>query len=189
MKIQDMLANIPMESHHSDLMSIPELLRFCLSRHLTGIAVAKSGDTGIYLAFSSGEPEGAVYCDEKGTFFGDKATVLIKGDEIFTVLDVKPDLVSTLVMGCRIYEKSYLKTNSACLVPDIGLKSTGIGILSLKVLRKNMPENGVCVSIRKEGMVVGSDFTTDDGSVRFRLMYGDYTCVVEDKVHAIRTFR
>ncbi len=188
MKTRDLLDMIPKGSQYPESMSLAELLRFASTRHLNGIAVAKSDNGEMYLAFLAGEPEGAIYIDDKGTFYGDKATVLIQGNEIFALWDVEADLVRALVMGCRIYEKTYIKTSSTYDVPDIGVKSTGIGILSLTIMRKKVPKNGVRVSIRKEGMTVGSDITTDTGSVGFRLMYGDYTCIVEDRAHAVSTF-
>ena len=188
MKIRELLDMVPKESQYPESMPLAGLLQFASTRHLNGIAVATSGYTEIYLAFLSGEPEGAIYIDDKGTFYGDKATVLLQGNETFTLWDVKADLVDALVMGCRIYERAYIKTRAMDDMPDIGLKSTGIGILSLTIMHKNVPRNGVRVSIRKEKLMLGSDITTDAGSVGFRLMYGDYTCIVEDKVHGVSTF-
>lgn len=188
MEIKDLRDMLQKESQYLEGLSLAELLRLASTRQLDGIAVAKSDNTEMYIAFLSGEPEGAIYIDDKGTFYGDKATVLIQGNETFTLWYVKADLVRALVMGCRIYEKAYIKTSSTYKVPNIGVKSTGIGVLSITILDKNIPKNGVRVSIRKEGMTVGSDFTTDTGSVGFRLMYGDYSCIIEDRAHGVSTF-
>jgi len=49
--------------------------------------------------------------------------------------------------------------------------------------------HGLWLSIRNEGMTVGSDITTDTGSVGFRLMYGAYICIVEDRSHAMTSFQ
>jgi hypothetical protein len=187
-KIRDVLAKVPKESLYPESMPLAELLRFASTRHINGIAKAKSDNAEMYLVFFSGEPEGAICIDDKGTFYGDKATVLIQGNETFALWDVEADLIRALVMRCRIYEKAYIKTSSMYEVPDIGIKSTGIGVLSLTITQKNVPKNGIWVSIREEGMTVGSDITTDTGSVSFRLMYGDYTCIVEDRAHIVSTF-
>ena len=101
---------------------------------------------------------------------------------------MKADVIDALVMGCRIFDKTYIRTKPRCPVPEFGKKSTGIGVLSLTITQNCCPENGIRVSIRKDGMIVGSDITTDSGNVRFRLMYGDYTCIVEDKAHTVTSF-
>ena len=101
---------------------------------------------------------------------------------------VKPDIVEAVVMGCRIFEKSHLRKNINYVIPEIGKKSQGIGLLSLVLQRDRVPENGVRVSIRKDGKVVGSDVTTDDGSVGFRVLHGDYDCIVQDRNQQITSF-
>ena len=55
--------------------------------------------------------------------------------------------------------------NSTCFVPEIGKKSQGIGVVTLSARREKNPQNGVRVSLRKEGKIVGSDVTTGAGEV------------------------
>jgi hypothetical protein len=45
------------------------------------------------------------------------------------------------------------------------------------------------VSIRKDGKIVGSDTTTGNGEVSFRVMYGNYTCLVQDRSQTVTHFQ
>jgi len=91
-------------------------------------------------------------------------------------------------MGCRIFEKGHLRKNITYSVPEIGKKSEGIGVINLAVRRDREPLNGVRVSIRKDGKIVGSDVTTGNGEVSFRVMYGNYTCIVQDRSQIVTHF-
>jgi len=73
-------------------------------------------------------------------------------------------------------------------VPEIGKKSDGIGVATIKIRREKNPQNGIRVSLRKDGKIVGSDVTTGDGEVSFRVMYGVYTCLVRDKSQVVMQF-
>ena len=106
----------------------------------------------------------------------------------FALHAVKAEIVTPLVMGCRLFEKSLIKTHTVNQIPRVGVTSTGIGVLTLTLMHGNAPWNGVRVSIRKDGLMVGSDITTGTGSCGFRLMYGDYTCIVEDQLHSVKLF-
>jgi hypothetical protein len=66
-------------------------------------------------------------------------------------------------------------------VPEIGGPPGGIGILSIVLKKEGLPQNGIRVSLRKDGKIVGSDITTNDGTVTFRVAYGIYDCIVQDK--------
>ncbi len=188
MKIRDLIENILKGSQYLGTFTMPELFTFIKAGSVSGIAVAKEGGKEYYLAIIGGEPEGAIYIDEKGELYGDKAVMLITGHEKWVLCDVKPDIVEAVVMGCRIFEKSHLRKSITYVIPEIGKKSQGIGQLHLIINRDREPQNGVRVSIRKEGKVVGSDVTTSDGSVGFRVMYGDYDCIVQDRSQVITSF-
>ena len=101
---------------------------------------------------------------------------------------MKAEIIEALVMGCRIFEKSHLRKNITHSVPEIGKKSQGIGVVSLTVCREKNPQNGIRVSLRKDGKVVGSDITTGNGEVSFRVMYGDYTCLLQDRSQVVMHF-
>jgi hypothetical protein len=91
-------------------------------------------------------------------------------------------------MGCRIFEKGHIRKNMSSPVVEIGERSRGYGVISLAVQRKKIPQNGVRVSIRKDGKIVGSDITTGNGEVSFRVMYGTYTCLVQDRSRTVTHF-
>ncbi|NMB79805.1 MAG: hypothetical protein GYA23_12010, partial [Methanomicrobiales archaeon] len=135
------------------------------------------------------EPEGAIYIDEKGELFGDNAVMLIKGQEQFTFHQVPKDFVDAVAMGCRIFKKSRLATGSCVEMPEIGKKSAGVGTLTLYIVKGNAPQNGIRISLRKDGQIVGSDVTTNDGSVGFRALHGTYDCVIQDRSQMVTTRR
>jgi hypothetical protein len=188
MNIPELLETILKESTFIGTFPLDELLRVAARRSINGIAVAKDTPREQYLAFVKGEPEGAIYIDSNGTLYGDNAIMLIGGGEPFDFWDVKPDIVDTLVMSCRIFEKSHLKQSTTCMVPEIGIKRVGIGVLTITILQKKVPLNGVWVAIRKEGQIVRSDTTTGTGTVSFRVMHGIYTCIVQDRFQTVTSF-
>lgn len=188
MKIQDMIDTILKASQPMGTFPLSELLKSAIKEKVNGIAVSRENEKQQYLAFLAGEAEGAIFIDEKGTLYGDKAVMLITGGESFTLYTVKPDLVDAVVAGCRIFEKSHMKIVNSYEIPAIGKKSAGLGVYTLTIQRNNEPQNGVRVSIRKEGKVVGSDVTTEDGSVGFKLMHGKYDVIVQDRSQKLSTF-
>jgi len=188
MRIQDLIENILKGSQYLGTFTLSDLFSFAKAGSINGIAVAKDGGKELYLALIGGEPEGAIYIDEKGELYGDNAVMMITGHENLVLCEVKPEIVDAVVMGCRIFEKSHLKTSITYCIPEIGRKSQGMGVLTLVILRDREPQNGIRVSIRREGKVVGSDVTTGDGSVGFRVLYGEYDCIVQDRNQQITPF-
>lgn len=188
MKIQDTIDTIVKESKPLGTFLLPELFRFAETDRLNGIAVSKENDKQQYLAILAGEAEGAIFIDEKGTLFGDNALMLMTGIERFTLYGVSPELVTSMIAGCRIFEKAYLKKGNCYEIPEFGKKNAGLGIFTLTLQRNNEPQNGIRVSIRKDGKVVGSDITTQDGSVGFKLMHGKYAVIVQDRNQQLTTF-
>jgi hypothetical protein len=186
--IKDLIGNVLTGSKYLGSFTLPELFRFSGTGSANGIAIAKAGGQELYLSFIDGEAEGAIYIDEKGELYGDKAVMMITGHEKFVLCDVKPDIVEAVVKGCRIFEKTHLRKSITYVLPEIGKKSLGIGHLRLIILRDRAPQNGIRVSIRREGKVVGSDVTSEDGSAGFRVMYGDYECIVQDRNKMITSF-
>jgi len=188
MKIQDMIDKILKKSEILGIFLLPELIQFAEKGRINGIAVSKEDETQQYLALLAGEAEGAIFIDEKGTLFGDNAVMLINGAGSFTLYDVNPELVNPVVTGCRIFEKSHIKKGNSYEIPEFGKKNAGLGVFTLTLQRNNEPVNGVRVSLRKDGKVVGSDITTQDGSVGFKLMHGSYAVIVQDRNQQILTF-
>lgn len=188
MKIQDLIGNILKSSPELGTFTLPDLLKYARSGSISGIAAVNENEKQCFLAVIAGEPEGAIYIDEKGTLYGDKAVMLFTGPEMYVLYDVKPDVVEAVAMGCRIFEKSHLKPGQTYELPEIGKKSQGMGVLSLVVRQNTLPQNGVRVSIRRDGKIVGSDITTEDGSVGFKVLHGKYDCIVQDRNQRITTF-
>ena len=146
MDLQELLENSLKHSKYQGTYSLADLLTHAASRQLNAVAVAKEGNSKYYLAFLNGEPEGALYVDADGALFGDKAVVHIRGGRDYVLCDAKPDVIDALVMGCRIFEKEHIRKNIMYMVPEIGRKSQGIGVVTLSVRREKKPQNGVRVS-------------------------------------------
>jgi hypothetical protein len=188
MNIQELIDTLLAGSTLKGTYTLPELIQATRSGRSNGIAIAISGDREFDLAIVDGEPEGAILIDEKGTLYGDKAVMLLAGNELFELYEVRKDLVEAVVMGCRILEKSHILKCGMDELPEIGIKSEGIGVLSITVQMNGRPENGIRVSVRKGRQVICTDVTTQNGTVGFRLMYGEYTCIVQDREMRISTF-
>jgi hypothetical protein len=188
MKIQDLMATFLADSREIGMFSFPELLRFAGEGRMNGIAVALGGDSMYYLAIISGETEGAVYTDEKGELYGDKAAIMISGRENFVLYQTDEKSARELAMRCRIFEKVHLGKNAMDAVPQIGIRGAGLGVLTITVRRDTTVQKGVRVSLRKEGQIVGSDITSGDGNASFRAMYGSYDCIIQDRRGAVTTF-
>jgi len=188
MDLQEILESILKGSKYLGTFSLADMLIFSSSRQISALAVSKEGNRQYYLAFLNGEPEGALYVDPEGSLFGDNAVVYIREGRQYVLCDVKPEIIDALVMGCRIFEKGHIRKNISYVVPEIGKKSQGLGVITLTVRREKIPQNGIRVSIRKDGKIVGSDVTTGKGEVSFRVMYGDYTCLVQDRSQVVTHF-
>ncbi len=189
MKISEMMETLLKNSPELGTFTVTELVSYARLHKVDGVAESHGDEKDLYIAFIGGEPEGAIYIDSKGELFGDNAVMLLSGEEKFTLHGVQKEFIDSVVMGCRIFKKSRLETKTSVEMPEFGMKSTGIGNLTLIVTQGNVPQNGIRVSIRKDGQIVGSDVTTSDGSVGFRVMHGNYDCVLQDRNQMITTRR
>ena len=187
MKIQEHIGTLLADSPRLGTYMLPELIHITQSRNINGIAVSVNGDRDFDLAILDGEPEGAILIEEKGTLYGDKAVMLLSGSEQFELYDVKRDYVEAVVSRCRIMEKGHIR-KSGMDIPEIGRKSNGLGVLSITIKRNGESQNGVRVSIKKDGQVICNDTTTQNGGVSFRLLHGKYVCVVQDRAMMIHSF-
>lgn len=186
--IHDLLDNIIKGSKFVGVFTLHELFQFASSGRSNGIAAAKEKEKEFYLAFIDGEAEGAIYIDDKGSLYSDKAVLMFSGHEKFEFYTVKADIVDAVVMGSRIFEKKHLKKSLPSLIPEIGKKSEGIGVLTVTILKDTIPQNGFNVSIRREGKILGSDITTGQGTASFKLNHGKYQCIVMDRSQNMTTF-
>jgi len=189
MKIQELLENVLKGSKYLGTFDLLALLQYASTHGVQGIAVAKGGGLELYIALLKGEPEGAIYVDEKGVLFGDKAMLMIGGKEKFVLTEIPADIVETLVMSSRIFDKNRIKKSITRAVPEIGRTWGGIGHLTVTVVKEGKPQNGLRVSIRKDGKIVGSDITTNDGAVGFKIAYGNYDCILQDKTQVVTKYR
>src|SRR5512137_2080780 len=117
MKTKEFIVTLLAGSTRLGTYMLSDLITFAQSESISGIAVAVSGDREFYLAMEGGEPEGAILIDERGRLYGDKAVMLLSGNEKFKLYDVKRELVESMVMGCRILEKGHIRTRSMEIIP------------------------------------------------------------------------
>jgi len=165
-----------------------ELREFTARGLQNGVAVAPIGKGRIYLLFRKGEPEGAVMLDEHGILVGDKAVFLLKGGESFEFHTADPEAIDLYILSCRIFDKSHMTHNISRALPTIERKNEGTGAFVIRILRGQVPQAGLHVSMRTQGRVVGSDVTTPEGKAYFKVLFGDYDCVVMDRERKIRVF-
>ena len=148
----------------------------------SGVAVAQEKGQKWYLLFLAGEPEGAILADRKGNLYGNKAVYLLKGSEQFLFYEANPEVVDRIVLICRVFDKRALARRLAGEIPEMTRKvEGGVGTFSMQVTRNGLPVPRYSVTIRKGGQVVGSDMTSDEGKVSFRLLFGRYECVISDR--------
>lgn len=163
---------------------LADLIKQTSMRHLDLLATADTGKQAWYLVFLAGIPEGAIYIDRDGVRFGDSAVLHIPVGCRFTpCTGIQRDLLEALVMGCRIYDKSHLTHTGTADIPELGLKSSGLGTVTLVLVRNSVPAAGLRVDLMDRGRIVGSDYTSPEGIVSFRVLHGTYVCCIEDKNH------
>jgi hypothetical protein len=165
-----------------------ELKKFATEDQKSGIALAVIDRGTVYLLFTSGEPQGAVEIDRTGMLIGDKAVYLLKGNEIFSFYRVEREIIEEWVLTCRIFDKSHLNSNLSPNIPIIERKNEGMGAFGIRVLKDDVPQSGLHVSVRKQGRVLGSDVTTSEGKAYFKLLFGDYDVVIMDREKKIQIF-
>ena len=166
-----------------------DLKTFVMDEKKSGIAVAVIERGVVYILFVSGEPQGAVEIDKTGMLIGDKAVFLLKGNEMFSFYRAERETVEQWVLTCRIFNKSHLNSNLSPNIPIIERKNEGMGSFAIRVIKDDIPQSGLHVSIRKQGRVLGSDVTTGEGKAYFKVLFGDYDIVVMDREKKIQIFR
>ncbi len=165
-----------------------DLKKFAVEGKKSGIGVADIGRGKIYLLFKKGEPEGAVEIEKNGILLGDKAVYLLKGSETFSFHPVDKDVIEAYILLCRIFDRSHLTSNMSMSMPTIERRNEGTGAFTVKIVKGRVPQPGIHVSLRKQGRVIGSDVTTPEGKSYFKVLFGEYDCVVMDRDRRIRIF-
>lgn len=183
MDINDLMDEILVQSTYEGRFTLDELLHYGTVHSPTGIGVSKEKKHTFFLVFSGGEPNGAMFVDEKGTLFGDAAILHLTGKEEFELSLVTPSIADALVSRCRVFDKSHLKKSGRLDIPIIGTPNRQrVGVLCLTVRDSLAPLAGAHVAIRKGKVVLTSDVTDSGGRVCFRLLNGRYMCVVSDRL-------
>ena len=183
MDINDLMGEILRHSTCEGRFTLDELLHYGTIHSPTGIGVAIEEKHTFFLVLSGGEPDGAMFVDEKGTLFGDPAVLHLSGREVFELFLVTPPIVDALVSRCRVFEKSHLKKNGRLDIPTVGTPNRQrVGVLCLTVRDNRAPLAGAHVAIRKGKVVMTGDVTDSEGRVCFRLLNGRYMCVVSDRM-------
>ncbi|MCU0629604.1 MAG: hypothetical protein MUF37_00405 [Methanoregulaceae archaeon] len=165
-----------------------DLKKFASEGKKSGIGVADIGIGKLYLLFKKGEPEGAVEIEKNGFLLGDKAIFLLKGSETFSFHPVPLDAIESYILLCRIFDRSHLTSNMSMAMPTIERRNEGTGAFTVRIVKGQVPQSGIHVSIRKQGRVIGSDVTTNEGKAYFKVIFGEYDCVVMDRDRKIRIF-
>jgi hypothetical protein len=168
--------------------SYAELMEYGASHAVNGIGVHDENNRKFYIVFSAGVPEGVIFSDSKGTLFGDKAAILLTGQESFELFNVTPSIVDALASRCRIFDRSHVKKRLDNDLPSFGGIHRSPGILCLTLAREGVPQPGIRVSIKKGRQIIASDITTTDGKVCFKLLNGTYDCMAVDRAQEMYTF-
>lgn len=164
---------------------LDQLIRDMCESRMDGIGVSERDQRRFFLLFLKGEPKGAIFVDDKGVLYGDKAMLLLRGSEIFSFHDASGDSVARYVSVSRIFDESHLRHLFTKPIPSIAKKSEALGVLTLRIVRGGIPQAGFHVSVRKSGMMLGNAVTLEDGIVSFRLFHGAYECALMDEKHQI----
>lgn len=154
----------------------------------TGIGFSDRGGKTFYLFFISGEPDGALFMDDKGVLLGDKAVLQLNGTESFRLYPIDDERAHHWVMVCRIFDNTHIKRRLSMNVPSLGQRTGGVGLFSLTVLDTGGPAQGYKVTIRKDRQIIASDITNREGKVTFKLLYGNYESVVMDHSGRIEVY-
>jgi hypothetical protein len=175
-------------SAYSGSYSYDELMNHAGSHGMNGIGVHDENDKKFYIVFEDGAPEGVIFTDSKGILFGDKAAILLTGQETFELFEVGKSIVSALTSRCRIFDKSHVKKRLDDDLPSFGGIHRSPGVLCLTLSRNGVPQQGIRVSIKKGRQIIASDITTTDGKVCFKLLNGTYDCMAMDRAQEVYTF-
>lgn len=182
MTSKEILEHLIADSQGVGPFPLQALLDMAKKKVLFGVAKAVLKDQNWYILFSEGEPDGAVFHDEKGTLFGNKAAYLLKGAEQFNFYPANPQVIERITQGCRVFDKNIFNRGMARDIPQMKrIGETGAGVFAMKVEKGGRPVAGQRISIRKGGQIIANDFTSAEGKISFRLLYGRYECVVHSQ--------
>ncbi len=190
MNIGEFIKAIASEGSATGTFPLPQLLAYCISGSRSGVGISNdSKGQELFLLFVAGEPRGAVLQDDAGVLCGDTAVLRLRGTETFSFYPADPARVEQYAVGCQVYNKSHLRGNPMEVIPHLSRReAAGIDILTITVLSAGIPQAGLHVSIRKSGQVVGTDITAPSGKASFRLLFGQYECVIAGRDQILRQY-
>jgi hypothetical protein len=174
----DIVDSLIREAPLEGIYTFSDLLHTVREKKFHGVGLSDANGKKTYILFLEGEPEGAILADNKGELFGNKAIYLIGGEDRFTLFLLNPATIERIIFGCRIYDKSHFTRNYSLKLPEIGKKVERIGRLIIAVKNAGGPAAGISLKIRKNGQIVGSDVTNQEGLVSFRLLYDFYEVLI-----------
>lgn len=187
MKIMDIINEILGQSRYVGSFPYSEMAQRAGSEE-GAIGVFVDGLRNSVIFFSGGEPSGAIYEDEVGALYGDAAALKILDQDEYELYASEKVLVDLIVARCRVFDRSHFPHSLTSDIPEIGGARRTPGILAIVVEKKNTPQSGMRVSIRKGRHVLLSDTTTGDGRASFRLLNGRYDVIVVDRAQEVYTF-
>jgi hypothetical protein len=188
MEIRDLIETIVAQSPLEGKYSFKELTHRAATALMNGVGISRNNPATIMLVFSGGEPRGAIYIDEKGTLYGEKAVYLIQGTEQFEFHRAGSELVESVISRCRVYDGTHLKKCGSLDVPTFG-GGTHLrpGVLCLIVNKDEIPQAGLIITVRKDKRVIATEMTSGNGRASFKLLNGHYLCVISD--HGVEVAR
>ena len=159
------------------------------SKKTYGIA-STTGAEGFraFLIFLKGEPEGGIYIDRSGVLYGDRSVLFLKNSQAFTFYPTEPEIAGRFVTGCRIYDKSHLRVPASNPLPEISSRRKGIGNINIEIMKDGVPAQGIRVTVKSGGKIVGNDVTSMQGHTTFQLLYGMYTGVIHNESGILSSF-
>ncbi len=167
-----------------------EILNFTKTIGTSGIAVYENVRKKYILIFVKGEVNGAILIDEKGTLFGDKVLYLLEKSGIYKLYSTSDKISESIVARCRIYDKCHLYPLFSRELPSIGTKNRKImGKLTILIKSGDQYLQGMRVTIKRGKQVITTDSTTTDGSVSFKILNGNYDCIVKNREKQSEIFK
>lgn len=161
--------NILIESCEYD-----ELMSSAAELELTGIGISEDNVSTYILAFKSGKPMGAIYCDRLGTLYGDRAVMKVGRDRIFNIHRTDPDVIEKIIGIAKIFDDGHLKSGKLSSVEEIVGVRARPGVLTVRITNGEVPVRGITVFIIKNKRIIAEGTTSGDGTVSFRMIEGDY---------------
>lgn len=154
--------------------SYEDLMSSAGDLELTGICISGDELSTYILAFRSGRPMGAIYCDRLGTLYGDRAVVKAGRNRIFNIHSTDQGVIDSIVGIAKIFDNGHLMGGKLSSVEEIVGVRARPGVLTIRVTGGGGPASGITVFIIKNKRIIAEGTTSADGTVSFRMIEGDY---------------